>query len=128
MVFEIEQKEKGKMNKIDINKNNFLLALEQSLGVITTAAKKADVSRTIVYQWIKDDEEFAKQVKSFEDLALDFVESQLFKQIRDDNVAATIFYLKTKGKNRGYSERTEISGPEGQNITPFQIILPRKQE
>lgn len=116
------------MNKVDRNKTNFLIALEQSLGVVTTAARKADVSRTIVYQWMKEDEEFAKQVKSIEDLALDFVESQLFKQIRDDNVAATIFYLKTKGKNRGYSERTEIAGPDGQNLTPFQIIVPRKPE
>ena len=114
------------MNKVDNNKTNFLTALEQSLGVVTTAARKVNVSRTIVYQWMKDDEEFAKEVKSIEDLALDFVESQLFKQIRDDNTTATIFYLKTKGKNRGYSERTEISGNNGEPLQPFQIILPKQ--
>ena len=39
---------------------------------------------------------------------MDFVESKLHKQIKDDNTTATIFYLKTKGKKRGYVERREV--------------------
>lgn len=115
------------MNKIDIRKENVLQALEVSLGVVTSACRKADVSRTIFYQWIKDDEEFARKVKDIEDIALDFVESQLFKQIKEENTAATIFYLKTKGKNRGYSERQEITGMDG-NPLPFQIVLPKNNK
>ena len=111
---------------MDNRKENFIKALEQSLGVITTACKKADISRTLIYQWLKEDPEFSAQVKTVEDLALDFVESQLFKQIKDNNTAATIFYLKTKGKNRGYSERTEFSGVDGEPLAPFQIIIPKQ--
>lgn len=111
---------------MDNRKENFLLALEQSLGVITTAAKKANIARTLIYQWIKEDADFAVKVKAVEELALDFVESQLFKQIQDNNTAATIFYLKTKGKNRGYTERTEISGNDGEPLAPFQIIIPKQ--
>ena len=38
-------------------------------------------------------------------IVLDFAESQLHKQIKDGNPSSTIFYLKTKGKNRGYYEK-----------------------
>ena len=33
---------------------------------------------------------------------------QLHKQIKKGNTTGTIFYLKTKGKKRGYIERTEV--------------------
>ena len=32
---------------------------------------------------MKDDEDFARQVKDIENIALDFVESKLFENIRD---------------------------------------------
>jgi hypothetical protein len=36
--------------------------------------------------------------------------------IDNGDVASTIFYLKTKGKKRGFVERTELTGNEGQPI------------
>jgi hypothetical protein len=38
------------------------------------------------------------------------------KLIKDGNVAATIFFLKTQGKRRGYIERQEVTGAEGAPI------------
>jgi hypothetical protein len=46
-------------------------------------------------------------------VALDTAESALFNQIKEGNVTSIIFYLKTKGRRRGYVERQEISGPDG---------------
>lgn len=97
-----------KTNKTEQSKKKVLDALEKSLGIATTACKIAEVSRTQFYQWIKDDEEFSKAVQDVENVTLDFVESQLHKQIKDGSGAATIFYLKTKGKKRGFIERQEI--------------------
>ena len=98
------------MNKTAQHKKAILEALEQSLGVVTSACKKVGIGRTTFYDWMRSDEEFAKQVKDIEDIAIDFAESQLHQQIKGGNTSATIFYLKTKGKNRGYVERQEISG------------------
>ena len=95
------------MNKTEQHKKAVLEALEQSLGVVTSACKKVGIGRTTFYGWLADDEEFAKQVKDIENVALDFAESQLHKQIKGGNPSSTIFYLKTKGKNRGYVERAE---------------------
>ena len=39
---------------------------------------------------------------------MDFTESALRKLIKKGNVIATIFKLKTKGKDRGYIEKQEV--------------------
>ena len=39
---------------------------------------------------------------------IDFAESSLYKQIKDGNTSATIFFLKTQAKRRGYIEKQEI--------------------
>lgn len=96
------------MNKTEQHKKAMLEALEQSLGVVTTACKKVGVGRTTFYGWLKDDEEFARQVNDIENIAVDFAESQLHKQMKDGSTAATIFYLKTKGRKRGYIEHSAI--------------------
>ncbi len=85
-----------------------LQALENSLGVVTVACKSADIPRSTYYKWLKEDKEFANSVKEIENIALDFAESQLHTQIKDGSTSATIFYLKTKGKKRGYIERSEL--------------------
>jgi len=88
-------------------KKAMLLALEQSLGIVTAAAKSVGIDRTTHYLWLKDDEEYKAAVDSIQDITLDFAESQLHKQIKDGEITSTIFYLKTKGKKRGYVERVE---------------------
>jgi len=95
------------MNKTEQHKKAIIEALESSLGIVTSACKKVGVGRTTFYQWLKEDEEFAKQVKDIENVALDFAETQLHQQIKDNVPTSTIFYLKTKGKKRGYIERME---------------------
>ena len=89
-------------------KKRFLQALEKSLGIISQASKKSEVTRSAVYRWMKEDPEFAKKVNAVNDIVLDFAESSLHKQINDGNTTATIFLLKCKGKARGYVERSEI--------------------
>ena len=83
-----------------IKKESILDALEKSLGVVTVACKTADIPRSTYYKWLNEDENFAKAVKDIENIALDFGESQLHKQIGEGNTSATIFFLKTKGKKK----------------------------
>ena len=111
-----------KPTKSDILKKKLVKALEKSLGVVTTACKQSDVNRSTFYEWYNKDEAFKKQVDSIGDIAIDFAESQLHKQIQDGNSTSTIFYLKTKGKKRGYVERQEITGANGEP-TAFKIEI-----
>jgi len=99
-----------------------LKALEKSLGIVNNACKAAKIPRSTYYKWLKEDQEFSEQVNDIANVALDFAESQLHQQIENNSTAATIFYLKTKGKNRGYIERQEITGADGMP-TNFQIKI-----
>lgn len=89
-------------------KQKVLKALELSHGVVTNACKKANVSRGQFYRWWNEDDKFRQECDDIQEQAIDFVESQLFKQIQEGNITGQIFYLKTKGKNRGYIEKTQI--------------------
>jgi hypothetical protein len=106
------------MTNKDINKKAMLDALEKSLGVVTSACKSVDIARETHYRWMREDPEYKAAVDSLTDVALDFAESQLHKQIKDGNSTATIFFLKTKGKKRGYVERQELDVSTGKM---FQI-------
>lgn len=59
---------------------------------------------------------------------LDDAESRLDKAIRKNNLTAIIFFLKTRGKLRGYVEQTAISGaPNGGPIeVKYTIVDPKK--
>lgn len=91
-----------------LKKKAVLQALENTLGVVTHACQKAGVGRKTFYEWLQKDEEFKKAVQDIDNVVLDFAESKLYSQIKENNTTATIFYLKTKGKHRGYVEKQEI--------------------
>lgn len=110
------------MNKTEQHKKAIIDALEKSLGVVTTACKKVGIGRTTFYGWLKEDLKFAKEVEDIQNIALDFVESKLFENIRSGKTAEMIFYLKSKGKKRGYVERQEITGADGMPNN-FQIEI-----
>jgi hypothetical protein len=64
-------------------------------------------------------------------MTIDFAESQLHKQIKEGSTAATIFFLKTKGKQRGYVERIEhkdLSMPDFSDMTNEEILEILKNE
>lgn len=106
------------LTEMDIQKRAMIEALEKSLGIVTTAAKQVGISRQTHYNWLKEDEKYKEAVDDIQDIALDFAESKLHKQIEKEDTIATIFYLKTKGKRRGYIERTEVDNryPEGVQV------------
>lgn len=85
-----------------------LRALELARGMVSTAARAIGLDRTIHYDWLKADAEYAEQVSAIKGIQVDTVESKLLDKIDDGDITAIIFYLKCQGKSRGYIERTQI--------------------
>jgi hypothetical protein len=89
-------------------KDKMIQALELNLGNVTASCKAMNISRDTHYRWMKEDKEYRRAVKDMENAALDFAESQLLKQIAKGNPLSTIFFLKCKGKKRGYIEQNNL--------------------
>lgn len=90
-----------------------IVAIKQSQGFVTTAAKKLGISRTQLYNIINKHSTVKEALIDAREEMKDFAEAQLFKNIRDGKETSLIFYLKTQAKERGYVERQEISGADG---------------
>ena len=101
-------------------------ALYSTFGNISEAIRllekeEVSVSRQSHYRWLEEDEDYKEAVSHSADRTLDKVEKALQKQIENGSVQATIFYLKTKGKERGFTEKTEID--LNASIDPIQLIF-----
>lgn len=94
-------------------KSAMLEALKVSFGIIAHAAQQVGISRQTHYGWLEDDPEYKQSVVDLKEYKKDFIESKLIKLINEGDTAATIFAAKTQLKDRGYVERTELTGADG---------------
>ena len=99
-------------------------AIEKSQGIISYVAKRLGCSRKTVYNYIDRYITVKEALAEARDNQVDYVEGKLLEQINSGNITAIIFYLKTQGKHRGYSERHEVTGADG-NALEFKLIYPQ---
>ena len=95
-------------------------ALLKSDGNLTAAASKLGVTRQAVYNYIKR-YDLQRVLDQARENMVDEAVGQLHKLVRDGNLGATIFYLKTQAKGRGFTERIEQTGANGEPIEYRQI-------
>ena len=125
---------KKKSTKINIPKKQartkakqsvFLSAYRDNLLNISRACEIAEIDRTLFYQWIEKYPDFKEKVEAVEEKFLDYAESKLKKAVAEGNMTALIFFLKTKGRNRGYVERKEVENSGSMNIILSNKFLPK---
>lgn len=100
------------IDKSDTLKKKMLYSLNESRAIISTAALKAGISRQTHYRWIESDPDYANQVDEIKEAAIDSVESKLLDLIDEGNPTAIIFFLKTRARKRGYSEKIDLEAQE----------------
>lgn len=88
-------------------KPQMLKALADARGIVTIATKAVGISRRTHYEWLESDAEYKQAVEDINEDAIDFVESNLLNRIESGDTTAIIFYLKTRAKARGYTEKSE---------------------
>lgn len=111
-------------------KAKMLEVLEKTLGIVTPACKEVGICRETYYKWMREDPDFKAAVESLDQVQGDFVESQLFKKIKEGSERSILFYMKYKGKKKGYSDSIDIT-TNGENLTnniKVDIIRSKKDE
>ena len=103
-------------------KEAVLKIYEKKLANVSQTCTAANIGRRTFYYWRESDPDFDAVCKDIEDALIDFTESKLLEKINDSDLTAIIFYLKTKGKDRGYVERTENNVSMGPFIDAMKDI------
>lgn len=87
--------------ELTTKQKEFLSMLETQLGVVSITLNRLNINKEEYEGWLNNPT-FKEQIKRVNELALDFVENKLLQKINDGDLNAIQFYLKTKGKKRGY--------------------------
>ena len=89
-------------------KEKFIEVLFENHGHISEACEKMNICRKTFYNWKNSDSEFAADVQLVEDSLIDYAKSKLMENITKNDTTSIIFFLKTKGKDQGFTEKQEI--------------------
>ena len=86
---------------------------------VTATCAALNISRRTFYNKKEKSKTLQDLLAEADESMLDFAESKLIEHINNNDITSLIFFLKTKGKKRGYVERTE----HDVNANPFQELM-----
>lgn len=98
--------------KLDITDEQIAKLLATKRGNVAAVARALRCSRTVVHERIVASAELAAIRDAAREATTDDIEQALEDKALGGDVTAQIFYLKTRGRKRGYVEKieAELSG------------------
>lgn len=94
------------------SQKNKLIELIKETPIVELACRKAGVPRSTFYRWKIIDKQFADDVEKAraesKEIVSDLAESQLITSIKNGQLSAVIFWLKSHHKD--YATKVELSG------------------
>ena len=107
------------MKRKDFPNEKIVQVYEKKACNLSATAAALGLGRRTLIQWRDKDPKLAEAMADVEESLIDFSESKLLEQINVGNLTAIIFHLKTKGKKRGYVEKTE----QDITVNPFEKLM-----
>lgn len=108
------------MNKEKYTKKEIIAALIASKGTVYIAARRLGCAANTVYRFAEKYPEVKEAMHHERGMQIDVAELQLQAAVNRGEPWAIALTLKTIGKDRGYTERTEVTGADG---GPLDIVL-----
>ena len=94
-----------------IGEDRAIEALVSTRGNVSMAAEKLGVNRRTISRWMVQHPHLRMLVSEQRDRLLDKAEENVFEAVMQRDLKMSMFVLRTLGKNRGYTERREVSQP-----------------
>jgi len=105
-----------------VKKATVLEAIRGTGGIVSQIAKRLSVDWSTARKYINAWDETKKAFEDERETILDMAERTLFKSVKDGNSQDAKWVLSTLGKNRGFSERQEITGANGDNFINKVVV------
>lgn len=99
-----------------ITKPNFRKAAKRSGGLRSLIAQRLKVSRSAITQYLERNPDMVVILTDELENTLDISEAKLFENIQGGDFQSIKLMLTTKGKTRGYVQRTEIVNSGNINV------------
>ncbi len=110
----------SRQQKVKYTATQFIEAIKDSGGIISTIAARVGCAWHTAKKYIEAmptaKDAYQDEVERVTDLA----ETKLIQCIKEGDGTMIRYYLSTKGKHRGYTERKEVTGAEGE---PLRLIV-----
>ena len=109
-----------------ISKEQMLEAIQGSQGLVSKIQRKLEailgekISWDTTEKWIHKWEEAETAVKNEKEAMLDIAETNIFKDMVNGDTATSKWYLRMKGKERGYEDTAQL---QLDNTDPLRIDL-----
>lgn len=97
--------------------------IERHRGNVSAIARHLKLTRTTLLNNINADPELKQLLAEERERMLDNAEDKLGQAVSGGEAWAVCFTLKTQGKGRGYVERQEHTGKDGDDLVPKKYII-----
>lgn len=108
------------MSRQKFTQQQVVAALNNSKGMVYVAARQLGCSANTIYNYAKRYPAVKETIEAERGLMVDTAELALWKAIQAGEGWAISLTLKTLGKQRGYVERSEVTGMEG---APLRVMV-----
>lgn len=102
---------------------DIIKALRKTKGMISLAADELKCDRKTIYNHVKRSAAVRDALEETRGRNLDVAESKLLAAIDAGELAAIFYYLSRIGRERGYGDRSELTGANGGAIeTTIRVV------
>jgi hypothetical protein len=101
-----------------------IAALKETKGMVYLAADRLGCNAETVQNYAKRYKSVRDEIDAQREKVVDIAELKLYAAIMDGDQGMIKYYLSRRGKKRGYTTGTEISGPDG---GPLEVIVDVRQ-